>query len=702
MNPERQKLPRPSTNVVLSDAPANDAPSELRDALAGRVAFAVSLAARDTLVAAMSNDTSAEPTVILPGGAELRPVRFAAALAVPTPEALDIVRRVSVECATTIARIARAVTPSRLRGAVLSRPSLGWRFPLAVVRDAAPSHYTHVAAWFDRPVQVPGVVQIPSEAGVLTESFILPKHSAAIYGAAGPPREACTVATLFIPWSRLEPQGITLRDVVEALQRADDAEAREASRVIQQTLRDLPETHAEQPEGRPVETEPHPYIRRALHAASLAAWQPEGVASVLFTLRELRDAHARSNAFAFPTTREANAATIAISAGSKGADCEYRNPATGERSRRRAIIRVQWEGKVLQTQLELAFNGDVSGEALAAVLDHMRDDGLRDWLALHAMADAQGRTGEVRWSWSEHKRIAGYDRRIASASRGEGDERMSDASARRAVIGRLWQLSRAALWEDFGNKLARAPIGGGPFVKLRAIGDSEGLDQERDDFTDALLRINPTLYRGAHRSTKRAERHFTGMSAAVFDLRGGALRLAVHVHRAERMHRDDGLRVRFTEDELMRYARVRGDGRPAPKHRAAARAELHGYVAEMVAAFGDGAELRPVEGADGLFDWRPARWRVEREQLGAAPERPALPPPADRPYDGAQLKAWRDGRGLSQRDAARVLKVGFRTVQRAELRPCEALPRAFARPGLPWHARGLPAGEDDASSAPAV
>ena len=122
----------------------------------------------------------------------------------------------------------------------------------------------------------------------------------------------------------------------------------------------------------------------------------------------------------------------------------------------------------------------------------------------------------------------------------------------------------------------------------------------------------------------------------------------------------------------------------------------------MVAAFGDGAELRPVEGADGLFDWRPARWRVEREQLGAAPERPALPPPADRPYDGAQLKAWRDGRGLSQRDAARVLKVGFRTVQRAELRPCEALPRAFARPGLPWHARGLPAGEDDANSAPAV
>lgn len=574
-----------------------------------------------------------------------------------------------VIAARVIRRAVEGLAPPKLQRAALARPSLAWRFPLANVADASPSVATKVAAYLDHAAVVRGDVEVPAHAGTAERIKLPRQHAFALYLPNEPPPDALVDATRCVPLACIVP-AVSMREVLAALRASGDGEARAAADVI--------ERHAA------AETNP----ARDLRDAGLSTWGPYCVAAVLLTLREIRDAHMRHQAFAFPTTREANAAAIALAAGRKGVTrYEARNPATGKPSKRRALLRVQWEGKMLPVQLELALSGaDVSGEALAAVLDHMADDGLRDWLALHALADAQGRTGDVRWSWSEHKRVAGYDRRIAAAS-GSGAERMTDSTARRAVIRRLWQFTRAALWEDFGNKLARRPIGDGPFVRLRAIGDLEGLEQERDDFTDAVLSINRALYRGAHRDARAEHRHFTGITPAVFSLRAGALRLAVFVLRAERVHRDHGLRVRFTEGELMRYARVRGDGKPAARHRADARAELARYVAAMVEAFGDGASMEPVEGEQGVYQWTPARWRVEREQLGAAPDRPALPP-RDRPYTGAELRAWREARNLSQRDAAEALGVGVATVKRAELRPADPLPRSFS--GAPWHVRALP------------
>lgn len=68
---------------------------------------------------------------------------------------------------------------------------------------------------------------------------------------------------------------------------------------------------------------------------------------------------------------------------------------------------------------------------------------------------------------------------------------------------------------------------------------------------------------------------------------------------------------------------------------------------------------------------------------------PSLPPStANRPRTGADLRAWREKRELSQTEAARVLGVGKRTIVRAEVAADAALPRAFGR--ATWEAAASP------------
>lgn len=401
-------------------------------------------------------------------------------------------------------------------------------------------------------------------------------------------------------------------------------------------------------------------------------YHPRIAALVAWAEKTHREAHAKAGAITIPSSRLWRSGLAHISTGPKPSAWD-----STEQRGHKVFLRVRWEGKLKPVQLALSFNEDITNTVLGAVLEELSDDGLLDWLVLHAMADAQGRTGAVRWTWAEHRRISRYDVRVREGWRRHDAKgmavRVTDDDARRACVRRLWQFARAELWEEVDGKLSRAPIGGAPFLSIRAIGDPNGLKTE-GDFTDALGALNPSMYEGAHRDSKRP--HHTGIPAGVFGLRGPARRLAVFVCLAERYHRDDGMRVTFSEGELMRLGGIRGDGRPTRQNITHAREELRGYLDAVNAVMGDGGSWAQREGATGrMYDRTPARWRVEREVLDAAPDRPVLR--FDVPRTGTELKAWRDARKFSQLDVAKLLEVSERTVRNAEKAPTAPLPRSF-------------------------
>lgn len=693
---QRKQLPRPRTAAL---SPAADAPPELAALGANvraRLAFWSALHARGA-------------TFEGPAGSQLQGVPFGALVDAATdPATFDGSAAVSFNLATmarageaaarvselaasdapdTAARViwrtVQSIAPRKLWRAALQRPSLAWRYPLAPVWHETADEFARVASYLDNAATVRGAVEVPPFAGTAERVTMRPPYDGGDVNEwmRGP----AVQGTRCVPVACIVPP-VALPEVLGALRASPDREARDAADVI--------ERHAA------AGTNPAAELR----AAGLAPWGPYCAAAVLCTLREIRDVQGRHRAFAFPTTQASNAAVNHIAAGAKASRIDTRERPGGPKlAPRRAILRVEWEGRMLPVQLCLDFRAAATDEAIAAVLDNMADDGLRDWLALHALADEQGNTGDVRWTWNDHKRVALYSARADAAAR-TAEGRETDDALRRAVIRRLWQFTRAALWEDYGDGRKMRRIGDGPFARIVIIGDPAGLREEPADFTHVGITINRELYRGAHRDAKGEHRHFTGIPGAVFRLRGGALRLAVFLLRAERMHRDAGMSVEITEGKLMQYARVQG-GAPTARQLPAARAELARYIAAVTEAMNDGetpgslAAMTPDLDRPGVYRWTPARWRIERERLGAAPDRPALPP-SDRPYTGGALRAWRDARDLSQRDAARLLGVGFRTVQRAEQRPDDPLPRAFHRAGLPWGVTAADAARQLGAGAP--
>jgi len=167
-------------------------------------------------------------------------------------------------------------------------------------------------------------------------------------------------------------------------------------------------------------------------------------------------------------------------------------------------------------------------------------------------------------------------------------------------------------------------------------------------------------------------------------MRGTLTPCCARVATADRLSATSPTRHRTTPSSRSPRSGVRGDGRPSRQHITDARKELQRHLDAVNAVMGDGAGGVWREGATGrVYDRTPARWRVERDLLGAAPDRPA--PRLDVPRTGADLRAWREARKLSQRDAAEVLGVSERTIRSAEKAASALLPRSFRN--AEWEAR---------------
>jgi len=436
-----------------------------------------------------------------------------------------------------------------------------------------------------------------------------------------------------------------------------------------------------------------------LTAALGTFFHPFSAALVAWAEKTHTEAHRRAAPFAYPSTSVARAATAHLSAPARGSGDGSLKGRAWQRRDGAVFLRLAWDGRIAPMQLSLDLDGaaDLSAGVLAALVNELADDGMLDWLVLHMIAEAQGRTGAMHWTWEEHKRLAGYGHRVSDRHRmvdthGDiGDDgaqvRATDELLRRRTIRRLWQLSRAALWEEGpdGKRGAKPLVDA--FVHIEAIGQRHGL-RNADDFTDARIIVHPLLYQGAHRDARGRDAHFTGLPRGVAEMSPNARRLLVFLLLAERYARDNGMRVSIPEHKALQLAGVRGDGKPGRRDITRARAEHARHYDEARDVAGDGASWSVRETPTGrVYDWTPARWRVEREVLGVMPPK-ALPRPSDAPTTGAGLRAWREARGLSQSAAAAALGVGVATVKRAELRPGEKLPRSFV--AADWNAGRAP------------
>jgi DNA-binding XRE family transcriptional regulator len=329
----------------------------------------------------------------------------------------------------------------------------------------------------------------------------------------------------------------------------------------------------------------------------------------------------------------------------------------------RAILRVAWGRRfVVPSEFSLSFLGTPTATVIRAVLNELKDDGLRDWLTLHRMAARQGRVGHFTWTWAEHKQATAYEARIRHSS-------VSEDEARDTVMRRLWALHGADLWVEGKNEageLVRHRVGEQGLISIDAT------RHRGDNIEAAMIRINPALYASARHDTE--EKHFTPIPEAVLRLNGPALRLGAMLAFEFRWARDAGANVEIEESELFLLAGIHRDGKPKPGELTHARRTLQNVLTTTLEALGEGASFECIEEPTGRrYVIRSPNWLRDALVHGVPPVLPEACP-SSLPRTGEQLVEWRKKKDWTQERVAKQLGVTKRTVQSAESRSKATLP----------------------------
>lgn len=543
--------------------------------------------------------------------------------------------------------------PKRTRGAVLARLAEQWQF-IDIPRSSMP----------DGPY-----------VGERDYRRALWEHHGAEHVAVEETRGE--TAGEFTPKLRC-PSNVSLDDIAAVVARSHDPDAV----VIERSIRD----------GRWFVAGSHdaPYVRgsfqlartnyrplpegggivadKALARALSSPFNPRHAVLIAWAEKTITEDQRRARFFPLPASKEARIPFEVMARGESYAH-EGRDLVRGN-DQHGAVIRVAWDGKPRPEQLSLAFalRGAVQAHVFRAIVRELKGEGLRDYVILHRLAAEQGRTGRLFWTWEDHKRATSHEQRVRSSTK-------RDAEARDETIARIWRLAAAELHVEVERHGKRAwkVIGEAPLVNVTGGveqgGQIEGLE----------LVLNPALYEGARADGgEELRRYFTLLPEAVLRLPSLPFCLAVMLGFRFRYARDTGGVVTLSGEELHGYLEAAAW---RVKNRADATETLHNALDAIARAWGDGCRCEPVEG--GSYRITPPRAWVDAVVHEVPPELP--PSRAKTPKNGLELIAWREARDLSQREAARVLGVGFRTLQRAEARENEPLPRAFRE--VDWSVR---------------
>jgi hypothetical protein len=322
-------------------------------------------------------------------------------------------------------------------------------------------------------------------------------------------------------------------------------------------------------------------------------------------------------------------------------------------------LAIVWRGGTQPVQLAIDWPTDLAVAALHGILTNLHEDGLRDWLLLHRMNAEQGGGDVFTWTLDEHCERTIYQRRIAQRNRTLLD-------VQKEVTERLRLLHRAELRYE-----QEVPWKGSVAKRWVRIGKHGLIDIPAgiDTFNGAeaaRISILPELKGGASANGERG-RSFALVSEAALMLSGGDLRLAAVLacERTYSAQETGGVLVR-TARYLWETGTLRG-GDPAPKRRGEAAAALQRQL-DKLAFIGESANWRQIDPGEVVpetrFEIPPPQWW--RDQVVHRVPPLLGPSTAGTPRTGVELRAWREARALTQRQAAKLLGVGQATVARAE------------------------------------
>jgi hypothetical protein len=260
----------------------------------------------------------------------------------------------------------------------------------------------------------------------------------------------------------------------------------------------------------------------------------------------------------------------------------------------------------------------------------------------------------------EHCERSVYARRIHQRN-------VTEQELQRQVTQRMRMMHHAELRCE-----RKVPFKGGERTEWFRIGKHGLIDIPAgvDDLSGSVaarVGILPELRGEALGENAGRGRSFALVSSETLMLSGPELRLAA-VLGCERTYAAEdagGVLVR-TARYLWETATTRG-GEPAPKRRAAAADALHRLLDKLCLVGEIGAWTRLDEGEvvpETRYELRPPQWWRDQVIHRVPPALRAVT--AGVPRTGLELKRWREGRGWTQRDAAKKLGVGQATLSRAE------------------------------------
>ena len=359
------------------------------------------------------------------------------------------------------------------------------------------------------------------------------------------------------------------------------------------------------------------------------------------------------------------------------------------KNRRRPFTTTQRDGwaEILHPskQLGLRLNVQELPERIVHAIKAWRSwQGLRHWAALQCLFTEAGRTGRIRWSLEDHLDALGY-----------ADRSRRTPELRATVAAEVEALTRmeVAVYHADGTLRLRGPV-------LAVTQRGEALRGSEWALQGLELVIHPALYEGVRRADGSIGRLWAPAPTELATIDHArfpyALALGLILPIRWRWDTADGLdHLTLTGKRLLDTA-----GIPVSAHDPGrAWVALDRNLAELQRVGGLGlARWNPNEARTraGRCHLYPPQWVRDRLVHGIAPtERPAAPSL----LTGGELHAWRQARGWTQAQAAKMLGVGERTIRGAEAASDEPLGRAILA-GLdrqvtgrnPADPAGLPAG----------
>lgn len=314
-------------------------------------------------------------------------------------------------------------------------------------------------------------------------------------------------------------------------------------------------------------------------------------------------------------------------------------------------------GQPVQLQLDIAALDNVHDSTIIALRRLRGPEGLRNWAAMLKLFSVEGgRRGTYRWMMDEHMRALGYDER---------QRRDPDVQANVARIVEFFASLELAVYGDDGKLRERRKM-------LLETGRFERLVDSEWKLEGIEFQINTNLYSGVRAPNGEIGHNWMPAPAELAQIDHArypyahSLGMLLAIRFRWRLN-EQADHLILSGANLLKMAGIEYESRRASEAWEKIRRTLDALV--EVKQLEEYVWQTPGEAwtLDTMCLLRSAYWITDRAARGLIPEEKPVDP--DIPATGGELKAWREKRGLSQRELAKKLGVSNGAISQIEADP---------------------------------